>query len=149
MSGGAWLPGWEDGCQLIIISTQEALKDRDLRPLPDTFPLSDPVKSGGSHPRALRTAHGRGSHGLTHRQAAVCWFSVGFSPHSGNCASVSASEIFLPSPSSPLTGPSNVKLLVIKTEPASLSQAFHAHPQVNIDCLGGICLNQLSLFGFC
>lgn len=84
VSGGACLPGWEYECQLIIIGTQEALKDHDLKLLPDTFPLSDPVKSSGSHPQALRTAHGRGSHRLTHRQATVCWFSVRFSPHSGN-----------------------------------------------------------------
>lgn len=45
VSGRTRLPGWEDGCQLMTIGTQEALKDHDLKLLPAAFPSSKPVKT--------------------------------------------------------------------------------------------------------
>lgn len=96
------------------------------------------LKRCGSHPQALRTAPRNGSHRMTHRQAALCWFSVGFSEHSGNCSSFSANKIFLPPLSPPLTGTSSVKLLVIKTK---VRQGFFPrlsspiHPESNTDSI--------------
>lgn len=42
------------------------------------------------------TAHGSASHGVTHGQEVVFWFSVDFPQHAGNGSSLSASRIFPP-----------------------------------------------------
>lgn len=105
----------------MIISTQKAFRDHDLKLLPATFPWSNPVRSRGFHPQdcpreCFLQGDSRTSFGLLVFGGFLlaCW----------ELLITQRQQDLSSSMSSPLTGTSNVKLLVMKTKASQTFPGF-------------------------